>query len=215
MYFWALSELNTLELPPERELAALRLANQTLVRCHQGQALDLATRIADLHVGEVGAVVAATTQLKTGALCRFAAELGAIAAGADETVRTAIGQFGERMGCALQMLDDLGSLTSPARHEKAHEDLRGGRPTWPWAWLAEHGPFAFTRLANMSRAVVAGTGNVDELGAALVCAIGNTGRDRVRAALDAALADLVGTVGSNAVTQMIASELARMEQSYG
>ncbi len=215
MYFWALAELDALALPDNRALAAHRLATTTLVRCHQGQALDLATRIADLHLAEVAPVVAATTRLKTGTLCRFAAELGALAAGARDDVRIAIGTFGERMGCALQMLDDLGSLTSSARRDKAHEDLRGGRPTWPWAWLAEHGPFAWGRLAALSRAVVAGTGDTDELAAALASAINNTGRARVRRAIDGALELLVDTVGSNAVTDMIAGELARMEKSYG
>ena len=46
MYFWALAELAELGLPPATELAAHRAAAATLVRCHQGQALDLATRIA-------------------------------------------------------------------------------------------------------------------------------------------------------------------------
>lgn len=215
MYFWALAELGALELPDARALEAHRLAVTTLVRCHQGQALDLATRIANLDPHEVPAVVAATTRLKTGTLCRFAAELAALAAGADDARRTAIGSFGEAMGNALQMLDDLGSLTSPARREKAYEDLRGGRPTWPWAWVAELGPFAWHRLATMSRGVTAGTGDIDELAAGLVTAIGNTGRARIRAAIERALADLVAAVGPSPVVLRIASELERMEKSYG
>lgn len=215
MYFWALAELGALGLAADRELAAHKLATQTLVRCHQGQALDLATCIADLAVAEVAPVVSATTRLKTGALCRFAAELGAIAAGASEPVRAAVGRFGEAMGIGLQMLDDLGGVASPARHDKAREDLREGRPTWPWAWLAEQGPFAWARFAAQARAVTAGTGDVDALIGELHEAIGDIGRERVRAALDTALADLVEVVGTSAVTKMIARELARMEASYG
>lgn len=215
MYFWALAELGALALPPERELAANRLAITTLVRCHQGQALDLATRIADVDVGDVHAIVDATTRLKTGTLCRFAAELGALAAGAPDHTRAAIGQFGEAMGCALQMLDDLGSLTSSLRRDKAHEDLCGGRPTWPWAWVAKHRPFAWNRLAVMSRAVTAGTADCDELCAALASAIDGDGRRCVRAAIDRALDSLVAAVGMSSVTEMIAGELARMEKSYG
>ncbi len=215
MYFWALAELAALELPTECELAANRLAITTLVRCHQGQALDLATHIADLPIADVPAVVDATTRLKTGTLCRFAAELGALAAGAPAARRAAIGQFGEAMGCALQMLDDLGSLTSAARRDKAHEDLCGGRPTWPWAWLAGHGPFAWNRLAVMARAVTAGTADCDELCTALETAINVDGRRCVRAAIDDALDGLVAAVGTSPVTEMIAGELARMEKSYG
>jgi geranylgeranyl pyrophosphate synthase len=232
MYFWALAELA--ELAP----AALPLAVSTLVRCHQGQALDLAVRIADLEVADVPAVVAATTRLKTGALCTFAAELGALAAGAQAETRAAIGAFALAMGTGLQMLDDLGSLASPARREKGREDLRAGRPTWPWAWLAEQGPFAWSRLASMERAIAGrvddrssdrgddrGTdrdarGNdddaaVDELADALAAATAEIGRTRVRLLLATALADLRAAVGASPALDTIAAELRRMEASYG
>jgi geranylgeranyl pyrophosphate synthase len=218
MYFWALAELA--EIAP----AAMPLAAHTLVRCHQGQALDLAVRIADLDVADVPAVVAATTRLKTGALCTFAAELGALAAGASEATRAAIGRFALAMGTGLQMLDDLGSLASPARREKGREDLRAGRPTWPWAWLAEQGPFAWSRLASMERAIAsegpaapkdACDRCVDELADALASATSDTGRARVRAVLATALDDLRATVGAGPAIDTIAAELRRMEASYG
>ncbi len=218
MYFWALAELA--ELAP----AALPLAAATLVRCHQGQALDLAVRIADLDVADVPAVVAATTRLKTGALCTFAAELGALAAGAHVETRAAIGQFALAMGTGLQMLDDLGSLVSPARRDKGREDLRAGRPTWPWAWLAEQGPFAWARLASMERAIAvdgedfdehARDARIDELADALAAATVDSGRSRVRDMLSTALADLRAVVGASPALDTIAAELRRMEASYG
>ncbi|MCB9562585.1 MAG: polyprenyl synthetase family protein [Kofleriaceae bacterium] len=215
MYFWALAQVAELGLPPAVELAAQRATLATLVRCHQGQALDLATRIGELELHDVPAVVAATTRLKTGALCRLAAELGAIAAGAAPARRAAVADFGEAMGVALQMLDDLGSLTSRSRRDKGHEDLRNGRPTWPWAWLAEAGPFAWARLAAMERAVAAGDGDVEALADALVEAVGDTGRRQVRAALDEAIAGLTRAVGAGPVIDAIAAELRRMEASYG
>lgn len=215
MYFWALAELGELGLPAAAELAAHRATASTLVRCHQGQALDLATRIWDLGPESVGAVVAATTRLKTGALCMLAAELGAIAAGASPAVTAAVRRFAVAMGTGLQMLDDLGSLTSASRSAKGREDLEGGRPTWPWAWLAERHPFAWSRCAALARAVAAGSGDVDGLAAALVEAIGDTGRQRVRATLEAALADLIAAVGASPITDGIATELSRMEASYG
>ena len=202
MYFWALAELAQLGLPPELELAAHRCAATTLARCHQGQALDLATRIETLAVDEVPAVVAATTRLKTGVLCRFAAELGALAAGGAH--RDAIAAFGEAMGSGLQMLDDLGSLTT--RLDKGREDLREGRPTWPWAWLAEDRD-AFARVAAITE--------IDARAAALVACVGDIGRARIRAALDGAFTALVAAVGSSSVTDMIRAELSRMENSYG
>ncbi len=232
MYFWALAELA--ELAPD----ALPLAVSTLVRCHQGQALDLAVRIGDLEVADVPAVVAATTRLKTGALCTFAAELGALAAGARAETRGAIGAFALAMGTGLQMLDDLGSLASPARREKGREDLRAGRPTWPWAWLAEQGPFAWSRFASMERAIAGredrgsdrGNGGsdrgtdrdgtrddapVDDLADALAAATAETGRARVHTLLATALADLRTAVGASSALDTIAAELRRMEASYG
>jgi geranylgeranyl pyrophosphate synthase len=215
MYFWALAEIAELGLAPATELLAHRAATSALVRCHQGQALDLATRIWDLDPDSVEAVVRATTRLKTGALCTLAAELGALAAGAPAPILGAVRRFGGAMGAGLQMLDDLGSLTSPERRAKGHEDLREGRPTWPWAWIAERHRFTWARCVAMARHVVDGTGEVDELADTLRDAIEDVGRPRVRSALESALGDLVAVTGVNATTDGIAAELARMEASYG
>ncbi|MCE9574725.1 MAG: polyprenyl synthetase family protein [Deltaproteobacteria bacterium] len=216
MYFWALAELGEAGLPPAVELAVHRAAITTLARCHQGQALDLATRIGDVDAQDVTAVVDATTRLKTGTLCQFAAELGARAAGAEPARQAAIGGFGMAMGKALQMLDDLGSLTAPSRREKGREDLRGGRPTWPWAWLAEAGaPFAWARLVAMSRAVAAGGSDVDALADELADEVEELGRQRVRAALDAAITNLRDAVGPGPAVDALDDDLRAMEASYG
>ncbi|HSS02576.1 MAG TPA: polyprenyl synthetase family protein, partial [Kofleriaceae bacterium] len=214
MYFWALAELERLDLPPARRLAAHRTSIATLVRCHQGQALDLAITIADLDPTSAGGIVSSITRLKAGALCRLAGELGAIAAGAEPSARDAIADFAESAGCALQMLDDLGSIASPARRDKGHEDLCGGRPTWPWAWLAEVAPFAWARLAGAAAAVSAGHGDADALADALAAQTASFGRGRIRSLLDGALTRLTGALGESAAIDVLAGELARMEVSY-
>ena len=209
MYFWALAELADLELDP----GALATAVRALVRCHQGQALDLAVRVTELECTQVAPIVATTTRLKTGMLCKLAAELGAIAAGADEAQRSIIARFAEELGCGLQMLDDLGSLTCPDRRVKGHEDLRAARPTWPWAWLAETDHWALRELPASSDL------ELDTLAAALAHATRSIGRTRIRATLDGALSTLRTELGANpatgAVIAALASELARMESSYG
>lgn len=215
MYFWALAELEQLALPAAQELAAHRATTRTLVRCHQGQALDLATPVTELQAHEVAPVVETTTRLKTGALCALAAQLGAIVAGGSPEITERVGRFAERMGLALQMLDDLGSLTSPPRRDKGREDLRAARPTWPWAWLAQHDAFAWARCITSARAVLAGTGDVDALGDLLAEAVAGEGRACIRTTLDATLADLVGIAGETATTQRFAAELRRMETRYG
>jgi geranylgeranyl pyrophosphate synthase len=244
MYFWALTELAQLAIP-----SALERAVRALERCHQGQALDLATRVVELDAREVASVVGATTRLKTGALCRLAAELGALAAAAAATGDThatrggcpraagedaarvaAIGDLGEALGCALQMLDDLGCLVAPDRRDKAAEDLRGARPTWPWAWLAEqHDPFSWSRLVSQARLVAAGA-EPGPLAEALAERVEGVGRARVRATLDAALAAARGTLasepqrehvasapesGAAAALDALAADLRRMEAMYG
>lgn len=215
MYFWALAEIRELGLPPAQELAAHRAAATTLVRCHQGQALDLATTITDLAIHDVARVVDAVTRLKTGELCKLAAQLGALAAGAAPPVTQALARLGENVGIALQMLDDLGSLASPSRRDKAREDLRGARPTWPWAWLAERDRFAWARCIKSARAVVKGLETPDRLADLLVAEIGTFGRAQIHACLATALDDVRAVVGPEAVTGQLAAELQRMEDSYG
>ncbi len=210
MYFWALAELARTELP-----GAVERALATLVRCHQGQALDLATRVMDLDMRAVPAVVAATTRLKTGALCRLASELGALAAGAPDWAVTAIGTLGEGSGIALQMLDDLGCLVAEDRRPKACEDLALGRPTWAWAWLAEAGdPFAWARACTDHRHL-ATAADPEAAHLAFAASLGaqveRRGRAAVRETIDAALAAVPATRARDAV----AADLRAMEAMYG
>lgn len=189
MYFWALSELAVVDP------ALVGVAVQALVKCHQGQALDLAVRITDIPRDQVPAIVETCTRLKTGQLCRLAAELGARAAGADAEAIDAIGGFAELMGVGLQMADDLGCLRGE-RRAKGEEDLRNARPTWPWAWLAELG-IAVIPDAELIAGVV-----------------DSHGRTRIRETLDAALAQLAPFAPHPMIDQ-IARELSRMEKAYG
>lgn len=214
MYFWALAELAQLGISPAAELAIHRKTNATLVRCHQGQALDLASRVSELALADVPSVVAATTRLKTGALCGLATSLSGLACGAPPDVVAAAERFGVSAGTALQMLDDLGSLTSPPRREKGREDLRNQRLTWPWAWLAEARPFQWARLVEQTCAA-ADDDDLDAVADALAEEIGELGLSRIRALLDDTLADLAGRAGNGPAIEAIRAALSQMEKSYG
>lgn len=197
LYFWALAELARLEIP-----GALASAVATLARCHQGQALDLATRVDQLAARDVPGVVAATTRLKTAALCRLAVELGARAANASPELRASLGGLGERAGIALQMLDDLSSITS--RPDKAREDLAAARPTWPWAWLAEQDdPFAWARGVHELAAITAGRGDPDALAGFLAERVAAHGKRRA------------GGLLASLDHPVFAEELRAMEAMYG
>jgi geranylgeranyl pyrophosphate synthase len=139
--------------------------------------------------------------------------LCAVASDAPPGLVAATESFGIEIGTALQMLDDLGSLTSAARREKGREDLRNHRPTWPWAWLAEERPFMWGRVVEQVKAA-RDDHDLDAAAAVLTAEIGELGRARIRTQIDGALADLVGRGGNASAIAAIGAALSRMEKSY-
>ena len=75
-----------------------------------GQALDLAAE--KQAPGEQG--IKTLQAMKTGALIRFACEAGAIISGASTDDRQRLRTFGEKIGLAFQLADDLLDLTADA-----------------------------------------------------------------------------------------------------
>ncbi|MDI3385830.1 polyprenyl synthetase family protein [Streptomyces sp. B-S-A8] len=70
---------------------------------------------------------------KTGSLIAVAGRFGAMMSGADETVVDVLTQYGERLGTAFQLADDVLDIASDA-HESGKTpgtDLREGIPTLP------------------------------------------------------------------------------------
>lgn len=76
-----------------------------------GQALDLAAEGRSLTADEIETLQA----MKTGALIRFACEAGAVIGGASPDERAALVSYGEKLGKAFQLADDL--LDATASHE--------------------------------------------------------------------------------------------------
>ena len=70
-----------------------------------GQMLDLEAEKAAVPLTE--AAILQLQAMKTGALITFACEAGAILAQADETERAALKRYGDRLGLAFQLADDL------------------------------------------------------------------------------------------------------------
>ncbi|WP_438019506.1 polyprenyl synthetase family protein [Sorangium sp. So ce315] len=215
MYFWALDLLGRAPLGAAIRLALYRRLGRTLMRCHEGQALDLTARVAELEQPLVPGVVASITRLKTGSLMGFCGYVGARAARGRPLLVRRVARCCRDVGVGLQMLDDLGGLTSVARADKGLEDLRHGRSTWPWAWLAEVAdPRAFAeaqrrlRRAEDERALRAVAGALRER-------IEATGRTRVARHLGGALAALRAAVGDAPPVLELERELERLQQSYG
>jgi geranylgeranyl pyrophosphate synthase len=223
MYFWALQMVEQLEprAPLVRE-RLYRVVIDAMARCHLGQALDLSFPVWKMVRADIGRVVATGTMLKTGALMELAARLGAIVGGAPADREEVLTRFGRRLGVGLQMLDDFGNLTagSAGNAAKAREDLRNGTPTWPWALAAERldAP-AFAALQSAAHLVVE-SGDADgpparALAAELRDSVGFEGRRRASGYLAQALADLRAALDDRSEVEIVATEIRRLEGSYG
>jgi geranylgeranyl pyrophosphate synthase len=223
MYFWALELVEQLPVPRATRTRIRDAMAQALHHGHLGQALDLSVSIGRMPRALVYRTVATSTMLKTGALMELAAVTGALAAAASADYVDALAQFGRRLGLGLQMLDDFGNLTAPTPEgsdAKALEDLRNGRPTWPWAHAAlELSAAAFSGLQESARALCEGEDpdgtRARALAAELKMAVGMKGRRQAAAYLDNALGELRARVGERDELALLASEIERLEVSYG
>lgn len=215
LYFLPHRLLEELELPPGLELELRRAIDRTVLRCHYGQALDLGVRLGALARAEVFGVVSLSTRLKTGTLLELAAEVGAIASGAAPPARAALQRFARCYGVALQMLDDASGLYQPGRADKAHEDLQGGRPTWPWAWLSRRlDELGYSRLQHQAQAVERRELEPEVLAAALRQKLGACPQRVVHGRLVTAFRELEQHVASPEALGPLAEEIMRLEQAY-
>jgi geranylgeranyl pyrophosphate synthase len=211
--FWPLDLLKQMNLPAEVELAATRICLDAVRVCHVGQALDLAAHIGELHPSEVITVCRTISERKTGALMGLAAELGATASGADTDFVRALRTFGERVGVALQMLNDLSELSGTAGPLKHPEDLAHGRITWPWAWAAQRLPAGqFDALQVRGANLATGTGDAAVLARSLLAALGPDPQWPIRQLLEHAFLDLTDAVGDHPALEVVRSELDRLTQ---
>jgi geranylgeranyl pyrophosphate synthase len=215
LYFLPHRVFEVLSLPAPVELQLRQALDRAALRCHYGQALDLGVRLGSLPRSEVHAVVSLSTRLKTGSLLELAAEVGAIASGATPELRAALARFARAYGIALQMLDDLSGLYRPARAHKAHEDLLGGRPTWPWAWLSRRlDEVSYSRLQHRAQAVERRELEPEVLAAALRHELGASPELAVHERLKAALDELERSVESRTLLEPLTEEVRRLESAY-
>ncbi|MES1182187.1 MAG: polyprenyl synthetase family protein [Myxococcales bacterium] len=215
LYFMPHRLLEELKLEPRVELALRRAVDRAVLRCHYGQALDLGVRLGTLAQGEVFELVNLSTRLKTGSLLELAAEVGAIAGGADAELCAELSRFARKYGVALQMLDDTSGIYQAARAHKGHEDLLQGRPTWPWAWLSRRlDELGYSRLQHHAQAVVRGEMHPEALASALRRHLGDAPNRAVHRQLQEAFARLQARVKSAALLAPLVDEIERLEAAY-
>jgi geranylgeranyl pyrophosphate synthase len=215
LYFLPHRLLEELRLDGTVELELRRAIDRAVLRCHYGQALDLGVRLSTLARTEVFDLVSLATRLKTGSLLELAAELGAIAGGAPPALRGALQRFARSYGVALQMLDDASGLYQPGRAHKAHEDLCGGRLTWPWAWLSRRlDELSYSRLQHQAQAVERRELQPEVLAAALRQKLGASPQRAVHDGLVSAFRELASQVSDDRLLEPLAEEIARLESAY-
>ena len=108
----ALHRLSETGVHPEVALEVLRRFDETILTICEGQFLDLSFE-GDLRIGEADYL--AMISRKTAALAAAAAGLGAIVGGAAATTAQALFDFGQNLGLAFQIQDDvLGIWGDPA-----------------------------------------------------------------------------------------------------
>src|SRR6056297_631575 len=104
---------------------AMRIVAESMVELGEGEATELVDR------PTTEAEYMTLARRKTGALFRAAAELGAVAGGADATTVEAFGEYAERVGVAFQIRDDVLDATADADDlgKPAGHDAEMGRPS--------------------------------------------------------------------------------------
>jgi geranylgeranyl pyrophosphate synthase len=215
MYFLSLTLLFRIRLEDPVRLALFEDVSLGLLRCHKGQALDLTVRITRVPRPQVPAVVARSTRLKTGSLMELAAVIGAHGAGAPPDRIAALAEFGAGYGVGLQMIDDWSGIRDERRKEKGIEDIRHGRPTWPWAWLAEdRDDEGYARVAERADALSTDR-EAEEIIATLREALAPAAPERIREHLGRAVARLHERIGDSRHLRDIREDVRKLETAYG
>ncbi|MCS7054905.1 MAG: polyprenyl synthetase family protein [Thermoflexales bacterium] len=121
--------------PPERVVRAMRAFDEMCVRLTIGQHLDLSFESrSDVTTEEYMRMI----EGKTAALTSSACEIGALLGGANDATVQAFADFGQWLGIAFQLQDDvLGIWGDPSVTGKHDSDLAHGKKTLPVLYAAE------------------------------------------------------------------------------
>lgn len=214
LYFWPQYLLRRAGLSPSAHLQAFEAMGACLLRCHEGQALDLTVRLSRLDRAQVAAVARGVSARKTGALIGLATALGGIAADAAPDVVAALQRFGEEVGIGLQMLDDLSGIIQPARSDKGLEDLASDRATWAWALMARELDARDYRHMVEQRSVLCTSGQLSQLLDRMRFPLSVRGPERVRAHFADAVDALFETLGASTLRPAVEHELSRLQARF-
>jgi len=143
-FLFAKSSELTADLGPE----AVRIQAQTFSRLVEGQILEtLGPDAGDDALAHYLRVVAG----KTGSLIATSARYGAMFGGASDEVVAALTEYGERIGVAFQLADDILDIASDSEEsgKTPGTDLREGVPTLPTLYALRSTDPADARLVEL------------------------------------------------------------------
>ncbi|GAC1044549.1 polyprenyl synthetase family protein [Rhizobium sp. No.120] len=147
------------ELPADRKMALVLALSRAagIGGMAGGQALDLAAE--KEAPDEKG--ITTLQAMKTGALIRFACEAGAIIAGASAEDRKRLRTFGEKIGLAFQLADDLLDLTADAATmgKATGKDAGRGKGTLVALHGQEWAETTLLRLVGQAAGLLSGYGS--------------------------------------------------------
>ncbi len=131
---WAfdlLSDSTQSTLPADQQLAIIHIIAKAAGSLGMvgGQALDIAHENQELPLATLRTI----HQCKTGALITASILAGAIGAGADQIQQEALSKYGEQVGLAFQIVDDLLDVTASTEQlgKTAGSDASRGKATYP------------------------------------------------------------------------------------
>ena len=129
-YFEALALIDALEIEDGKKLALHKMTGQELRRLHLGQAMYICLH-RHVNVFPSEKEYEAMVRQKTGTLANLAAQLGALASGADEELSNELGQTASSVGMGFQIIDDVINLTTGNVGKKRGDDIVEGKKSLP------------------------------------------------------------------------------------
>lgn len=223
LYFVSGSLIESLECGQLIKGQLHRTLNRIMLRCHQGQSLDVSIKITQVAREDVSALVDTSTRLKSGVLIGFALQLGSIFLGQSRVFSERLYHFGEQLGLALQMYDDLSGILKESRWSKGDEDLLHGRLTWVWAWLANDSELSrddYETLIELVRRLNQPPPASDRQSALFKswrqrCEIHIAHRsEEIETVIDHACHGLIYALENPALSQVILKSIERLKRSY-
>lgn len=129
-FFYFLSLCCIEPLAPEKKEPVYKLWPEYMRKLHLGQSMDISWH-RDIRIVPAIEEYYLMCAMKTGSLSRFAAEIGAYAAGASEDAARQLGEAAEKLGIGFQILDDVKNLTTGIPGKKHGEDIVEGKKSLP------------------------------------------------------------------------------------